>query len=82
MLDILKKEKKVNKYKALKTMGSCRESQMQRMFCKTSIVISFWDLNDNGAFIFKALINKGSLSSLNGEVFNPYMIKEALMAAR
>ena len=27
-------------------------------------------------------MNKGNLSSLNGAVFKPYMIKEALMAAK
>ena len=82
MLDIRKKEKKVKEYRALKRMGSCNLSHIRRMFCRSSMVITFGVFNDKGAFILSALINNGSLSFLNGVVSKPYMIKEALMAAK
>ena len=64
MLDILKKEKNVKRYKDLNNSGSFKESQMERICCSIWMVIIFCDLRDKGALVRKALTNNGIRSSL------------------
>ena len=81
MLDNLKNEKYVNRYKALNTTGACKVSQMRIMFCNISIEMLWFGFNVKGALMRKAFIKRGILSSLKEVVSKPYMINDARMAA-
>ena len=81
MLDILRKEKFVKRYKALYTMGCSKALQVFTILSRRSVTSTGDTLGAKGLVNFKDLMNKGILSSLNGKVDKPCMTCKALMAA-